>query len=147
LHIIPRNQNDSVGLELSEKKLPEDLFEKLRQALAPGLKKNLGVEISVAPVQKPKTDIDLDKISDVLTKDSSSEEEEEREEKNALDAEESEEPEEKIEETVKKVKEKKERSAKKKSPEEKNSKKTKKEPEESESSEDVSIDDIADLLR
>ncbi|MBI4919636.1 hypothetical protein HY837_06905, partial [archaeon] len=52
LHIIPRNQNDSVGLELSEKKLPEDLFEKLRQALAPGLKKRAELMGSLDDVLK-----------------------------------------------------------------------------------------------
>ncbi len=154
LHIIPRNQNDGVGLELQEKKLPEELFEKLRQALAPGLKKNLGVALEVAPPAKPKTDVDLDKISDVLTKKSdklneetTEEENEESEEKQeeeseSEDSEVEEEPE-KIEETVKKVKEKRERKAEKTPVKEKK----RKEKESEEASSEVSIDDIADLLR
>jgi len=66
MHVIPRNQGDDVGLVLPEKNLSEEMTEKLKQALAQALKKNLGTELNIEPVKKT-ADIDLDSVSEVLT--------------------------------------------------------------------------------
>lgn len=143
LHIIPRNEGDDVGLKLTENQMPPGTIEKLKQALAPGLKKNLGVDLKIeAP--KPKTEVDLDSVTEVLQKSKTSlKEETDDESSEEKKEEESEEVEEESEEKESKnVKEK----SKKKFSKKKTVKKKKEQENDEEENVDVSLDDIANLL-
>ncbi|MBI5065445.1 HIT domain-containing protein [Candidatus Woesearchaeota archaeon] len=152
LHIIPRNEGDDVGLKLTENQMPPGTIEKLKQALAPGLKKNLGVELKVeAP--KPKTEVDLDSVTEFFAKTKNSRKEEtddessdgnkeEEQEKEAKEIEDESEDDlkkesEEVEETVKEKPKKKKPSVKKVK---------KKKEEKTEENVEVSLDDITSLL-
>ncbi len=150
LHIIPRNEGDDVGLKLTENQMPPGTIEKLKQALAPGLKKNLGVDLKVeAP--KPKTEVDLDSVTEVLQKSKTSVKEEETddessEEKKEEESEEVEEEPDKSEDDSENEREEPQVLSKKKFSKKKTVKKKKEEKTEEEENVDVSLDDIANLL-
>lgn len=164
LHIIPRMENDGIGIEIPEHQISDSDYKKILKALKPGIAKAFGQEVEEeAPEEEPEKEEEVEEAEDEVTEkeeeteaevEKEAEEEEVEEEPKVVEAEEipeeeeveEEEPKEKVtlEEAAKgKKKAKKQKKAKKK----KTKKKKEEEPEEEEVDEErQKLDQIAGMM-